>query len=327
MFATLTLAEPPAATLAPIPTVHARSADDLRTAVRLARHQTVHLDGRGLDRVLRLDADTARVEAQAAVRWSALARMLLRAGHPAEALREADESPWPTLGEAIAAAAPGPDGAPLGRHLASFTMVLPDGELKRVDRQGSAALFDLLLGGQGSAGVLYSATLSVPSLLAACAAASGPEALEFTAPEGRPGRMEVLIPPERTGAFIDTLRELCADRRIGLRALIVRPYAAGPSGMLGWATRDWAGMEVRYALRDTLGAEVTRTEFRRALVRASVALGGSFWLADAADATRDALLSCYPRLPQFLAEKKRLDPAERLQTRWSREVREKLRAR
>lgn len=327
MFATLTLAKPPFAPPAPIPTVRARSADDLRHAVRLARHQTVHVDGTGLDRVLRVDSDAALVEAQAATRWAALAEILTRAGHRADALHGCDGSPWPTLGDAIAAAAPGPDGAPVGRHLVSLTMMLPDGELKRVDRRATPGLFDLLLGGQGSAGVLYSATLSLPSLLAACAAATPPEVLAFPAPPGEPGRMEVLLPPDRAGVFLDALRGLSEDRRIGLASVSVRRYAAGPCGMLGWATREWAGLDVRFALPATLGAAVTRSEFRQALVRTAVELGGGFWLADAADATRDALLACYPRLPDFLAEKRRLDPAERLQNRWSREVREKLRAR
>ncbi len=97
--------------------------------------------------------------------------------------------------------------------------------------------------------------------------------------------------------------------------------------MLGWARREWAAIEVRYVLKPTLGAAVARSEFRQALLAASVALGGSFWLADAADATAEALLGCYPQLPAFLADLRRIDPEERLQTRWSREVRAKLRAR
>lgn len=327
MFTTLMLPSPPSVSLPGSPTVFARSADDLRNAVRLSRHQTVHVDGQGLDRVLCVDAGGGCIEAQAATRWSALSGALAREGHAVAALAQLDATAWHTVGRAIAAAAPGPDGHPMGRHLVSFTMVLPDGDLKRVDRQSSPGLFDLVLGGQGSAGVLYSATLSVTSLLAAAAGAIAPEVLAFPDPPGRPERIELLLPPERSGAFLDDLRERAEDRRIGLSSVTVRRYLPGPSGMLGWARREWAGIEVRYVLGPTLGAAVTRSEFRRSLLRQAVALEGCFWLADAADATRDALLTAYPRLPAFLAEKRRIDPSGRLQTRWSRELREKLRAR
>lgn len=327
MFATLTMSAPTAATPAAFPTVLARSADDLRHAVRLSRHQTVHLDGRGLDRVLRLDAQSRRIEAQAATRWTALAEALGREEHRAEALACGEASPWPTLGEAIAAAAPGPDGAPLGRHVLSFTIVLPDGELKRVDRETSRGLFDLVLGGQGCVGVLYSATLSVHSLLAAAAAPAAPEELAFAPMPGCPERIELLLPPDRTEPFLADLRRQAEDRRICLAGVTARRYVPGESGLLDWARREWAALEVRYVLRPTLGAAVTRAEFRRGLVASAVGLGGSFWLADAADASAEALLACYPRLPAFLAEARRADPAERLQTRWSRELREKLRAR
>ena len=95
---------------------------------------------------------------------------------------------------------------------------------------------------------------------------------------------------------------------------------------LNWATREWAGVEIRFGTKTTLGASVVAAEVRRALLAAALARGGSFPVADMRDATRAQLETCYPMLKGFLAEKRRADPAERLQNAWYRQVSAILRA-
>jgi hypothetical protein len=70
-----------------------------------------------------------------------------------------------------------------------------------------------------------------------------------------------------------------------------------------------------------LGAEI-----RRLLLGLALERGGSFPIRALRDATREQLDACYPMLPAFLAEKKRYDPAERLQNDWYRCLVAKLRA-
>jgi hypothetical protein len=57
---------------------------------------------------------------------------------------------------------------------------------------------------------------------------------------------------------------------------------------------------------------------RRELLAAALAHGGSFPIRDLRDATRRQVESCYPMIHAFLAEKRRGDPAERLQNAWYR---------
>lgn len=64
---------------------------------------------------------------------------------------------------------------------------------------------------------------------------------------------------------------------------------------------------------------------RRALLAAALARGGAFPIRDLRDATRAQLEACYPMLPDFLAEKRRGDPGERLQNAWYRDASARLR--
>ena len=52
------------------------------------------------------------------------------------------------------------------------------------------------------------------------------------------------------------------------------------------------------------------------LIDAAIARRGSFPLSCTPEASREQTLACYPQLPAFLAEKRRIDPAERLTNRW-----------
>ncbi len=89
---------------------------------------------------------------------------------------------------------------------------------------------------------------------------------------------------------------------------------------LRWATREWAGVEVRFGIKTTLGASVAAAEVRRALLGLALAHGGSFPIRGLRDATREQLEACYPMIWAFLADKRRSDPAERLHNSWYRRL-------
>ena len=57
-------------------------------------------------------------------------------------------------------------------------------------------------------------------------------------------------------------------------------------------------------------------QLRRELIDAAIAAGGSFPISRTPDATRDQVAACYPELPTFLAEKRRIDPSEKLINSW-----------
>ena len=94
---------------------------------------------------------------------------------------------------------------------------------------------------------------------------------------------------------------------------------------LRWATREWAEVCLEYRVRDTLGACVHATEVERLLLDIALANGGSFRIDASPNASRAQLERCYPQLADFIAQKKRLDPAERLQNPWYCRVAAQLR--
>jgi FAD/FMN-containing dehydrogenase len=320
MFATLTLPagydlSSPQCT----PTVQVRSADDLRNALRHARATTVKLDGTGMDRVLRLDAARGLVELQAATPWPELVRYLAPRGIAIDAFSGNASLPA-TVGEAVSQAAPGPDGLPVSAHVAAVTLFTPDGELRRADRDANGELFRLVLGGHGVIGVLYSVTLRVDSLLRSAAESAVPVELKLEAPAAPVPTcaIECLVPPHALDAYLKEIRWLAGERRIALHGITVRRYQADALAALRWAGREWAGVEVRFGSKTTLGASVAAAEVRRALLAAALAQGGSFPIRDLRDASRRQLEACYPQIGGFLADKRRGDPAERLQNTWYR---------
>jgi FAD/FMN-containing dehydrogenase len=290
--------------------VRVRSADELRRALREARHAPLALDASGLDRVLRLDAGRGLIEVQAAAPWAALDRLGCAPFLPA------------SIGEAVSANAAGPDGVPVSAHVAAITLVTADGELRRASREAQPELFRLALGGHGVFGVLYSVTLRIESLRRSAARAVVPVALELpagAAPAAGPA-LEVLIPPERLEDYLAEAKALAGEHRLALEGAAVRRLAPESETVLRWATREWAGVVLRLRRGATLGASAHAAQVRRALLGTAIRLGGSFPIAGRPEASREQLEACYPGLAAFLAEKRRIDPCERLANGWYRHI-------
>jgi hypothetical protein len=329
MYATLSL---PAGHDLPAPhratTVRVRSASELQCALRQGRQNALTLDGSGLDRVLRMDTRRGLLEVQAATSWGELTRYLATQKITLEGFSDRAGLPL-TVGEAISQAAAGPDGLPVTAHVIAVTLVTPDGELRRADRDGNRQLLRLVLGGQGVIGVLYSVTLSIDSLQRSAANALAPVELGIAGPAHETAAacsIECLLPPEQLDDFLKELRAYVDERRLALLGITVRRHLPDDSCQLSWSTREWAGVEIRFGRKTTLGASVAAAEVRRALLASALARGGSFPLRHAPDATRRQIEACYPSLKGFLADKRRGDAAERLQNDWYGCVTAKLRS-
>ena len=318
MFATLTLpAGIDLSTPQRTPTVRVRSADDLRNALRQAKEHAVRLDGSDMNRVLQLDAKRRLVEVQAATPWAEIASYLASNKVAIGAFARMTG----TVGETVAQSIAGPDGLPVTAHVAAITLFTPDGELRRADRNAHPELFRLAMGGQGVIGVFYSVTLSIDSLLASAAAETAPVELRIDEEGAAPypaRAIECLLPPAALDAYLKEVRLLADERRIALHGITVRRYQPDTASGLRWATQEWAGVEVRFGVKATLGASVAAAEVRRALLAAALGLGGSFPIRDLRDATRRQIEACYPMIGSFLADKRRGDHAERLQNPWYR---------
>ena len=289
------------------------SASELSAAVRAGEPY----DASRLDRVLRVDDGPGLIEVQASARWTDIAERL-RPGHERTATLG---SAMQTVGESLAANAAGPDGRPAVMHVQSLTLVMPNGELARASRARHSELFALTVGGHGVIGTLYSVTLDIASLSAALDEAVGADVL--CAPKAATPRrpLRLLLPPRELGAFLEEARALCDEWRMPLAGARLRRTREENETFLRWARRDYAALALHFAEAPVLGAAVRAAQLRRKLLDAAIARGGSFPLHCTPEATRAQAQACYPELPRFLAEKRRLDPAERLVNRWYRHYR------
>jgi hypothetical protein len=230
------------------------------------------------------------------------------------------------IGESVAANAPGPDGRPAVEHIEALTLVTADGELRRISRSSDAELFNLAIGGQGLFGALYSVTLRLESLARAASNAFPSAALLLRAGARPTTRVEVLVPPERLESFLEETRSRCTEWRVAVEAVEVRRTFPEAETLLRWARCEYAAVALTLATPAALGGSVRITQLCRELIDSSIAHGGSFPIATNRCATRFQAEACYPELRRFLAEKRRLDPAEKLTNDWYRHYRALLRS-
>ena len=298
-----------------------RSADDLRQAMQHARHSALTVDASGLDRILRLDAARQLLEVQAAVPWSTLVGYLAASAPELSALT-ADPNLPATVEQSVSANAAGPDGRPICAHVEALALVTADGELRRASRDANRELFALALGGQGVIGVPYSATLRLASLRTSCTAPRSDLRIRGCAPLLRgDSDLTLLLPPERLDALLERLREKAAEWRVPIVGAAARRTLAEEETFLRWAHREYAEVRLGLAAPSGLGARVRTAQARRELIDTALALGGSLPPASIFDVSPGQAETCYPRLKSFLAEKRRLDPADRLYNPWYRHAR------
>jgi len=290
------------------------SAAELAAAVRAGEtYQAARLD-----RVLCIDEAAGLIEVQAATRWTEIAARL-RPGHQRTAMLGAAMA---SVGESLAANAAGPDGRPAVKHVQGITLVLPSGELVRASRRRNAELFALAAGGNGVIGALYSITLEIASICVALDEAVGADVVAATRAAGAQRALRVLVPPHEVRNFLDDAQSVCSAWRMDLAGVRLRRTRAEEDTLLRWARREYAALSLTLAApARVLGSEVRATQLRRALIDAAIARAGSFPVHCTPEATRAQAEACYPELPRFLAEKRRIDPHERFVNPWYRHYR------
>lgn len=285
------------------------SAHELRDAVR----HGIPYDLDRLDRILCTDAERGLIEVQAGTAWSSIARHLGPEDEAALALG----GTLPRVGVSVAWNAAGPDGRPMVEHVEALALVTPDGELRRATRSSNAELFALAIGGQGLFGPLYSVTLRIDSLARALGDAGG-MAVSEREWRGPTRRLQLLVPPEALQGLLEDVRAVCEDWRIQVARQAVRPTRAEGETFLPWARRPYAQVDLALGVPQALGGAVRLSQACGALLDACLARGGSFSIARTLDASREQVDACYPGLPRFLAEKRRIDPQERIVNGWYR---------
>ena len=129
---------------------------------------------------------------------------------------------------------------------------------------------------------------------------------------------ELYVPRSRLADFMaeaaEDLRRLDANVIYGTVRLIERD----DESVLAWAREPWACVIFNlHAEHTPAGLERASAAFRR-LIDLAAARDGSYFLTYHRWATRDQVLACHPRMPEFLALKRRYDPEGRFQSEWHR---------
>lgn len=284
------------------------SALELRDAVRNSRRY----DPLRLNRILGVDERAGLIEVQAHTPWLSIADRL----RPGDSQAAATPTTMTTVGDSIATNAAGPDGRPAVVHVESLTVVTTEGELRRINRHSHRELFALMVGGQGLFGALYSVSLRVDTMSRSVAQQTAPEKLGGSVSEGRGQTLRLLIPPERLEACVQELNARCDEWRTSPEGLEVRRIREEDETYLRWAPREYTEVGIRLGTPSSIGGAVRAAQLARDLIDVAIAHGGSFPIATTYQATRAQAEACYPRLREFLAEKRRLDPMERMTNPW-----------
>jgi len=301
-----------------------RSAEDLCRAMRQGCSSAVRFESRGLDRVLRWDAPRALIEVQSGTPWRALAARLAQTA-PAFEQCLLHGALAGTVGDGVAANAPGPDGRPLVELVEAIALVTPDATLRHASRVRDAELFALAVGGHGIFGPAYSVTLRVDALAQAAVRARPAETLRLQAHgEGELHSTTLLVPPEHIEGFLSDARSLSDEWRAPIARVEVVHTAPECDTALRWAKRAYAAVTLRFALPAPLGACVRSAQLCRALIDCAITRDGSFPIATTRDASHTQLDACYPELKAVLAEKSRRDPDAQLSNAWYRHHRRLL---
>jgi len=156
---------------------------------------------------------------------------------------------------------------------------------------------------------------------------------EFVAkslPEGswRPERSlmitELFVPPAELNAFMAAARGIL--RSTGVQDIYgtIRAIRKDSETILPWAREDYACVIFNLLTEHSEGGVERTRRACRMLIDAAADRGGSFYLTYHRWATREQLLRCHPKLPEFLALKRKHDPAGVLDSDWHRHLRRVL---
>jgi FAD/FMN-containing dehydrogenase len=127
---------------------------------------------------------------------------------------------------------------------------------------------------------------------------------------------ELYVPRKDLEAFLALARtEL---RRLKGKVIYgtIRLIETDTDSVLAWATQPWACIIFNLHVdHSTDGIDLAKEQFRM-LIDAAQSFGGSYYLTYHRWASKEQILKCYPRMPEFLAEKLKHDPTEMFTSNW-----------
>jgi FAD/FMN-containing dehydrogenase len=129
---------------------------------------------------------------------------------------------------------------------------------------------------------------------------------------------ELYVPPEKLVDFLRQSARCLTERGTPVIYGTIRLIERDDETFLPWATRRSACVIFNLHVDHTAAGIAHAADSFRALIDIASSLGGSYYLTYHRYATAEQVLRCYPQFREFLAAKRRLDPADVFQSDWLR---------
>ena len=132
---------------------------------------------------------------------------------------------------------------------------------------------------------------------------------------------EIYVPRAALTAFMDEARAGLRARKANVIYGTVRLIEQDDETFLAWARERYACVIFNLHVEHTPQAIERAADAFRELIDLGIRHGGSYYLTYHRWARRDQVERCYPQMAEFLALKRRHDPAETFQSTWYRHYR------
>ena len=129
---------------------------------------------------------------------------------------------------------------------------------------------------------------------------------------------ELYVPRERLSQFMANSADILRASGIPNIYGTIRMIEKDDETFLPWAKENYACVIFNLLVTNTESGKLAAADTFRALIDVSIDLGGSYYLTYHKWARKDQVLSCYPKMPQFLEKKSFYDPNQVFQSDWYR---------
>ena len=127
---------------------------------------------------------------------------------------------------------------------------------------------------------------------------------------------ELYVPRPALPEFMRSIRADARQHRMNIIYGTIRIIEEDDLTVLAWARQRWACIVINLHVDHTPDGIQTAAAHFRCLIDRAIELGGSYYLTYHRWATAAQALAAHPRLPEFLSEKRRLDPDGVFRSDW-----------